>query len=501
VTIQAPRPICYVFPTGDPLDRVNVSTDIVAFSASRSVDGPGGDFWVEILPRTAVDTQTPADLRTVAQLYRALEPNDVITLGVDEEGGITMGLIKRIRRVSNYSGGQQLTSLRLECKDVGQTLAQDAVAHAYVAGEDDPDGSKFKLSIEAALGENNPLVTWYVAAVSSKDDDVVPFKAQGVQDAIDWVLQYAPSMQIELLQSVLGGDGRPASYIDTSKSVTTWNDGRVYSDSLGMYQGTIWGFLMSVIDPDFYEAWIDFLPSDSGVPDMHLIVRPKPFDSKVLERAPVDEETGTSREELRTLIDDLEYHELLREDVLTENLGRGDDTAMSFYLVTSSTSLVGSELGERKGLSFPLIDTYAAKRFGVRKYHASLSLLAGDLQTEIDGDADFSQIRTQVHEFRNRLFNWHWAQPWFEEGSVVVAGRDRYRPGDPFLLPWIIPARGTEIGLQFYCPEITWAWRFGEPYTCTLRLIRGYNESMIDEVLTAISDDAPSESPDHYASV
>jgi hypothetical protein len=94
-----------------------------------------------------------------------------------------------------------------------------------------------------------------------------------------------------------------------------------------------------------------------------------------------------------------------------------------------------------------------------------------------------------------------WAQPWFEEGSITVRGHDRYRPGDPVLLSWVQACRGSEMGMRYYCTSVSWSWTFGQPYTCTLRLVRGHNDGLIQELLASIAADAPASNPPHYAAV
>lgn len=499
--LQRPIAKCFVFPTGDPADRLDIGEIVVGFRAGRGVTGGDAEFTIDLLPRTSLDS-TVADYRTVPFLYKAIRPMNVISLGVDEEGGIVLGFVKSIRRTTTYRGKQAGLGLRLICRDVAYAMTQDEVVHAYVAAtKGDVQAADFVDRIVAVFGEDHPLTLWFIQAASAEDRDRPPFIADSVESTLTWILTHAPSMQIPLFRTIFGGEGSLGDFMDTGLSVTTWNDARVFSNTLGEYTGNFWQYMSRVIDPDFYEMWVDYRPADTALPEILLIIRPKPFDEPILERTPLAEDPGITWISLRTMLDDLQYHEIEREEVFHEDIGRSDDSVAAFYLVTSTTQLIGSQLGERQGLSFPLFDTWAAKNFGMRSYRAGLALLAGDVDAKIAGTIDLEQVRSDVHIFRDRLFNWHWAQSWFEEGSISVAGRDRYRPGDPVLLPWVTPAVGDEIGMRYYCPHVTWAWKFGEPYICQLRLVRGHNDGVIRAALEEIEADAPAGNPEHFAAV
>lgn len=276
--------------------------------------------------------------------------------------------------------------------------------------------------------------------------------------------------------------------------MTTWFANQVFSDAPRDYEGSILGFIRGLLDLDFYECWVDTVPVEPwelalspGIPVVHLVVRPKPFDEIGSEWAATAEDPGIGWDSLRTLVEGLEHHEIEPEEVLQEQLGFSDADALSMYVVTGRHDLLGNTATAGLGWYYPLVDLYAARRFGLRRYNSDLTLVGGDVRTRSTDDSGYvSGLGEAVKEARNRLFNWYRPAPWFESGSIVVAGRDRFRPGDPVRLPRAFPPIGSEIGMRYYCVGVEHAWQWGSHYTSTLQLTRGHNAGMLDAIRLAI---------------
>lgn len=500
-TLRRAQPHVYVWPTAYASDVLDLSRDCVAYEVSRSTGGPMGSWSLDLLPRTSpgLDPTSPASLRRLAELYRQIDPMDLVSIGHQEPGGMMLGLVSNVSWATTLVGGAPAMTLRINGADLGKLLVQDNITRSTIA----TPNADFATKIDAALGPGNPVTKGFAAVFAAGNRDTVPpFVNGSVQDVIDWILAAAPSLTIPVLRNLPAfGSGRLADVIRTI-GVTTWNNQRCYHRGLEHYQGSVRGFIEQTLDMDFYETWVDFIPATTMLPEPVLIVRPKPFDEPgVLDFAPVREDTGVSWQALTTLVDELPEHVIEWGQVHSFQLGRSDADAAAFFQVTSLNELIGNAQTEAEGLNLPLVDTFAAKRIGMRSYKAHLSLLAGDIGAKIAGELDVSALASEGQEFRNRLFNWHRLQPWFETGSVTVPSLDRYRPGDPVLLPWAIPCRGSEIGLRFYCPSVTWRWQMGGPPTATLQLVRGHNASLVEALKAEIAADAPPESPDHYAAM
>ena len=60
-----------------------------------------------------------------------------------------------------------------------------------------------------------------------------------------------------------GESGSPG--VRTIGTVTSWNDARVFSSSLTMYNGSFYGFIAAAVDLDFYEIFLDTRPARDGL--------------------------------------------------------------------------------------------------------------------------------------------------------------------------------------------------------------------------------------------
>jgi hypothetical protein len=496
----------YLWPTGEPDDRLDVSDDVVSMNGARSIEDPMGSWSITLLPRTAVGKQTPSDIRRMQQLYQKIGINCVISLGFEEDGGWGVGLVTTITRTRVTKGPKTGMSVSLSGAWMGRLLLQDNVTYASITV---PEFPSFLEKVEAVVGANEPLVVAFAGAWGPPEPgqknsrDAVPtFLGQSVADAANWILANAPSTRIPLFAKLTGGTGKPSDYIDTSFSITTWNDARIWADQLSSYQGSVWGFLQACVDLDFYEIFIEYLPEAGPMPSIHLVIRPKPYDEQGLNFAPTTEDPGISWESLRTFCNELESHVIDFDELFSEQMSYGDAQAFSLYKVTSRYDLIGNPESESEGVSYPLVDTWTLPRFGVRPMESTLALLAADVYAKVQGDSDTDgAIRSQVFEYRNRLFNWYRISHYFEGGSMTVRGRDRFRPGDPVSCPWAIPTRGTEQGLRYYCTGVSWAWSYGDHYTSTLQLCRGHNSGMITWAKFQIFATSPESNPSNFAAV
>ena len=488
--------------TGSTVDsQIVLDSDVVSFEVQGSLEG-GYRWSVTLLPRMADARQTPGDIRRVSTLYKKLRANQVVALGFQERGGITLGLIDEVRRTAQHGGPQASVGLVISGSGIGKVLTRDSVVRATLNVLDYPI---FKAKVEAALGAENPLIFDIPGQWGPKDrDGIATFLMVDIQDVVDWTLSATASMRLPVLAPATGGDGRPSDYFDTSKSVTTWNKAKVYSDVYTEYQGSIWGFVKGILDADFYECWVDTTPPPlwSDFPTPHLIIRPKPYDEPAFEFAPVAEDPGITWDSLRTMVDGDPYHDIALDEVVTESLGVSDADAYAWFCVTSQFDLIANTEAQSAGLFYPLIDTYIAKHYGIAKYDARMTLVGGDVTRRAEGQADYdAEVSAEVYEARNRLFNWYRLNPFYESGSITVVGRDSYRPGDPVKLGWVELQYGTEKGAIYYCPSVRWSWQHGGHYLCTLQLTRGHNAGMVRALQLEILADAPAANPLHYAFV
>tara|TARA_R110000824_G_scaffold54028_2_gene149057 strand:- start:10661 stop:12070 length:1410 start_codon:yes stop_codon:yes gene_type:complete len=465
---------------------------------------------MSLLPRQG--KQGPAALRNLSDLEKLIRPNAVVSIGYDESGGIMFGLVDSVRR--NRSMGDTTNyGLTLTGSDFGKALARDHIVKASLTIQ---STLKVITQVAAVTGPQHSLIEALPGLWGPQGRTTTPtFTGKGVQDVVDWLLETAPSLSVPLLAGQ-GGTGRPGEFINTEGTISTWNDGRIWNDGPQTYQGTVWDFMRRILDEDFYEVWLDTTPaaavraqnvlagiSPTDIPRIDLIIRPKPFDEPAMMFLPTGDSTGLDWPSLQTRIDGFPNHEIPLASIIQEDLGFTDEDVYSYFLVTTAHALLGNPDGLKEGLYYPGIDTFALSKTGLRSYEGTLSLLAADVVAKTKGDVDYDgDVGIEVVQFRNRLMNWYRANEYMTAGTITVPGKDRYRVGDPVLIPEMQPARGQDPGMRFYCVGTTHKWSATGLYSCELRLMRGHNTSVITQFKQEIAADVrryPGADPAHLA--
>lgn len=489
--IHQNTPRVRIWPSADTGRYLDIaSSDVQRFTATADIGSPAGQFSITLAPRRGSKV-SGGRANMPSLLARQIPHQSVVSLGHDQDGGIMLGLVTGVSEATSLEGGTVGDSITLTGQSLGAGLAQDTIVNARMIGD---NAASFRRDAAAVLGEDSPILAFFpesLGPVRADDPDKTPvFAGSSVREVVDWILTRAPSMRIPLLAAVTGRSGSIGEYLRTDKSVTTWNDARVWTNALQTYQGNVWGFLQGAVDADFYEMFIDTQPEAGKLlPRADLILRPKPFDDDDLTVLPVEQETGLRWRDLRTRWNGREHH-VLDELVLRDRLLSWDDAeAFAYYTVTSRTDVVASTEVMRQGLAFPVLDLYHAQRWGLRTYAANLNLLGGDMMKRHAQDAEYdNQIQSDLIDFRNRLVNWYRWAPWFLKGSVTVHGKDEHRPGEPYYLPWAMPPLGGTPGVRAYGHSVSWAWTFGGTYTTSIGFVRGYNPASIDAARRLVRD-------------
>lgn len=496
------RPHVWVWPPERGGAVLDLSGDVVAFNCQKQMAAPAGQFSVTLVPRTELDPHAPANLNEREVAWFNIEPNSVVSIGMDRPGGIMVGLVSSVTRSTLRAGGTVHKAVTITGEDFGKLLVQDNVEHSFVTVAKISD---FTRKIEAALGPRHPLVTpmrgLFGPSKGEDGDSYWTFLDSTVSEVVDWILDEVVSFRVPAFIGAAGGTGHPREFFGVDVT-PGWADQKIWSEAPNEFTGSVFNFIRSVLDADLYEFWVDTIPTTNGdalaVPT--IIVRPKPFDEPVLDFAPVTTDPGLSWASLRTRLTRQPAHEIHEDEILEEQVTRSDRDAVSFYLVRSNHVLLGNPEGEREGLSFPAVDTWAARKFGLRSYRADLSLVGPDLARKSQGDAPYTtDVAAEVVEQRSRLLNWFRLNSEFESGTIRVWGRDHYRVGDKVHLDHAKGYRGTERGLDYYTVGVAWDWKFGGHYTTTLTLDRGHNDEIIADAKRRIAEDAPSSNPSHLA--
>lgn len=440
----------------------------------------------------------------LAEIVKRVRLQAVVAVGMDKPGGLMLGLVGSIGQSRVNAGpmfGYAITINGLDI--VGKALTRDNILLSLLTEE---AAAPFFEHLRKVLGADSPLLLGLRSALGVPDDEESPvgyFATRSVAEIVTWLLQKIPSMLFPTLKHAMGGSGRIGDYIDTSHSVTTWNDERVYTEDPSTYSGNLLGFIRAIVTPDFYEVYTATLPNGTDLPKVALVVRPKPFDDPLTEVAPVTESTGTSWPALKTMIKGLSHHEIRLDQIHRQQTTIHDDDAFAYYVVTSAHELMGNDQQAAEGLKFPLIDTYTTTVYGAKSYEPRLTLVAAAFDDKVAGTVDYvDAIPSSVREFRNRLFNWNRWSTWMESGSVTVDGNDDYRVGDKIFLADHQHPYAKTRGMFAYIIGVNWSWQVGGLYTTTIRFERGHNADVIDAAKAEIAADAAKYGvdPTHYTS-
>lgn len=485
-TTQKATPRVWLWPDGTkpPMD---VGRWCSAFSYSKALAQPTGQWSCTLQPYQGA--RNMAHIGRLPDLASLVRPNSLISLGMDEDGGICLGLVDQCTRTGR--SGATLT-YELTGTDMGKLLTTDHIMNASVVP--DVAGTSFLSDLERVVGPDNSLLHQFRAkwGPTSGAAGETGFYGADLADVIAWVITKGPAaMQVPLLEA-WGGVGRTGSIINTSGSITTWNLAKIFGTGVQDFQGTVWGFIQAILDADFYECILDSAPNSRNlfgkVPQINLTIRPKPFDSIWMSRGPhflpVTEAApiGLTWETLRTRIDGAEHWSIPRSQILDEHLGISDADVMSYYCVTADHDLLNSPAAAAQGLFYPAVDLFALQRSGLRAYQGRMSLATSQVVDPTQAQPSQEYIaRGDAENYRNRLFNWYRLAEYFESGTIQVPGQDRFRVGDPVYLPDHRHMRSDlpVNGVRFYCTSTTHSWSAGAPYTTTLQLQRGHNLSAI----------------------
>jgi len=237
---------------------------------------------------------------------------------------------------------------------VGKALVNDQVVLPVLGG---PGFERWRSAVEEVLGPDHPLVQLLILGpkqtLDAREGPIRTFTGATVRDVVEFILGETASMKIPLLAKLVGGDGRLSGYLDLTY-VDSFHDGRIWSEGLQQYHGSLWGFIRELLDEDFYECRVDYRPTgvaSAPAPHAHLIIRPRPFDEQTLEHAPVSEEApGLGWDDIRNLVDGAPWHEVLQEEVYAQQLGTSDKDAYSYYNVSSGFTLLGNSEALNLGL-------------------------------------------------------------------------------------------------------------------------------------------------------
>jgi hypothetical protein len=194
----------------------------------------------------------------------------------------------------------------------------------------------------------------------------------------------------------------------------------------------------------------------------------------------------------RTMITNEKYHTIHDEDIIQEVLGVSDYEVIDFITVRSRKDMNQDPLISIAGNTYPLMDGYKIRKYGLRAFNAESNLLktsfklkASEAQNYSISESNKKDIfsSTEYINNRERIFNWYRYNDIFESGMVVIKGNQDIRIGDKIFLADALTKTGRK-GIYAYVQGVKNRYEItssGVKFETTLEITRGENTQDIEE--------------------
>jgi hypothetical protein len=429
--------------------------------------------------------------RIVSEWRKKIKINSVISIRMDKHSKhLFLGLVDHKSDSVTSDGSATGRTLTVNCSLLlPKMLMRDNIANSPVLSTHE--------KIKKELGSRTDFWGWMRGLTK---DGKSPF-AGYPEDAVKWILENAPATVAEY-----DGGFKPKDFFQDGQSKTDitgqpfldfrFLEGEYLFDvNLSRYSGTIYNYIMSCLDEDFYEMFFDTTTGDKGLAYNRMVIRPKPFGFNNYAYKNDVFTNWMNFEELEVL-------DIPRDLILRQELGINDYEMKNMFSVNFVNSLIANAtnyLGHF-GIQFPVLNLKSIKKYGLRELQLKSQLINlikiadkynAQVKEAIDGDKEFPTLDkiSESEEYsgnkslldylidkRDKAVEWY-GFPYFESGQITVIGSDRYRIGKAVYLPekiYIDEETGAEYkGVYYYLKNVTHLWNYGTRPTASLGLTRG----------------------------
>ena len=464
-----------------PKGKQDFSRYVSYLHTHKSLDQSAGTWEIQLTPVPDAEFDTNPSTITAdnfeSAIYRLFRPMDVVLVGMNDET-IMLGFVDNVYKTKQQRGDSVSRKISIRGRDGMKIFHEDSVANAPELATQ----SKVKALLGSATTQ---FLNWIRGLMSDGKTNI--FANSTIPEAIWWILQNTPSMNIQLDG---GQNNKTASELFLT-SIASYKDDKLFDEQLSVYSGKIINYMAQVLDPAFYEIWVDTIPKSrtAGKEDKPcLFIRPRPFDHNSADPyevntesvAPVDLsgitidseaaylETENSasdhwlnnpvpiKDQQITSWEDLSCPvygkptEIEEREIISKNLGVSDFDVSTMYKCTAAKDpLAVSELG-KYGMYFPLIDGMMVRYFGIREMQAQSKMLPPmahwyeeNKPTTVSGDILYDAIATNIWllkkesqrkskkdvvksvvQKRDRLWRWNRYNHLMESGQITIGGRD-----------------------------------------------------------------------------
>jgi hypothetical protein len=193
----------------------------------------------------------------------------------------------------------------------------------------------------------------------------------------------------------------------------------------------------------------------------------------------------------RTMVTNEQYHVIHDEDIIQESLGTSDYEVIDYISVRSRKDMEQDPSKSLTGYSYPLMDGYKIRKFGLRSFdvesnllHTSYKLTASEAQNYKIAAPEKNDIfsSTEYVNNRERLFNWYRYNDIMESGILIIKGNQDIRIGDKIYMPDAV-SKGGNLGIYAYVQGVKNRYEYtqtGVKFETTLEIIRGENPDDIE---------------------
>ena len=476
----------------------DLSNSVIAFQVQKNMNQLAGSFQLVMVPRQSLESEnSQSDSKMLAYIYRNIHPMDLISIGVESDGGIMLGIVDNVFRSRTTYNNQVSSQIIVRGRDFGKILIEDNIMTAPASDEG------YRLKLEEMLLETNivsgmagedvtqhPLVNYHTnnrapQHITAKGDSAGrSFIGTTVSEAVKYILKHLTSLRLKMVF-----DGRKD--VSAHELLTYFVDSRegdeIANESFNRYEGSVGNFLYSVVDRELYEIFVETYLEQPA-----LIVRPKPFDrlgdivtdiggqKKILNKS-----DKFIWDQTKNILNGEYFHEVTEQEIIQLNMGVSDYESFSVYIHHPRYNILGAAYDNVR-MFFPMHDFFSIKRYGLKVKETVTNLI----NLEKDEDTFIKDKPKKDHAIqghRDRAFNWYRYNPILESGTVTVRGHDYYKLGDKIKLVDEIAQNGQREILG-YLTGYSHQWQYGGLFTTTLQLTRGENAKAIADFANLTND-------------
>jgi hypothetical protein len=380
----------------------DLSDYVLTLHTHKTLSSAAGTWEVQLVPFPQEGGHGVTSANWESYIYQTIRPMDAVTLGVncvDQAGNVRdqifmFGFVDSVYKTKSTYGDRVQRGITVRGRDATKLFIEDQVANAPELATDE------RITDEKALGAKRAQFLDFIRGMVGKGDKAKNvFIGSNPPEAIKWVLDYMPAMRIALPYK--SGLSEPHEIFKVALSA--YADDTIFDEQMNMYAGTVMNYFAQLIDPMFYELWIDTLPADSPLNDSGhdrpiMICRPKPYDHRYevdswahpirYDAMRYDPATGTTGIVLNALPtwealtspitgEAATIHEW---EILEKGLGVSDEEVFTMYKLFGSKDPIAVSTVGKYGFYFPLLDTLTTQVYGLRELQGQSRMIgfAGD---------------------------------------------------------------------------------------------------------------------------